>query len=386
MSSAPLVVHVVHRFAVGGLENGVANLIDRLPEYRHAVIALTACDPAFCARIRRNDVVYRSLEKREGQDWGLYRRLARTFRELRPAVVHTRNLAALEAQLPAWWTGVPVRIHGEHGWDVGDLHGRRGRYRLLRRLHRPLVHRYVALSGHIQRYLHEGVGVPTDRIRRICNGVDTWRFLPPREDEERLGPFPPEALVLGWAGRMEAVKAPLDLVRAFAMLAGSGRPWSPRLRLLMVGEGSLMPQVRAELERAGLLERAWLPGRRDDLPDLYRAMDLFVLPSLAEGISNTILEAMASGLPVVATAVGGNPELLEPGVTGALVPPRDPAALAAALASYLDDPERLRREGRAARRRARERFSIEVMVEAYRDLYRELFLARGLEPPTPTSA
>ncbi|HHQ42191.1 MAG TPA: sugar transferase, partial [Chromatiales bacterium] len=137
----PLVAHVIYRLQTGGLENGLVNLINRLPRerFRHAVVCLTEAT-AFAARIEREDVRVHELRKREGNDPALLWRLWRLFREMRPAIVHSRNLAALEAQLPAALAGVPCRIHGEHGWDVHDPDGRSRRYRLVRRLYRPFVH------------------------------------------------------------------------------------------------------------------------------------------------------------------------------------------------------------------------------------------------------
>ena len=164
-----LIAHVVHRFDIGGLENGVVNLIDRLPEsrWRHAVLALTEVSSAFTQRGQRQDVQYVSLHKSPGHLWKLYPRLVRLFRELQPAVVHTRNLAALEAVVPAWAAGVPARIHGEHGRDGKDPNGARRRYQWVRRAYRPFVSRYVALSQDLERYLRERVGVPEDRIVQL---------------------------------------------------------------------------------------------------------------------------------------------------------------------------------------------------------------------------
>ena len=144
----PLIAHVVYRFDVGGLENGVVNLINRLPQgsWRHAVLALTDVSPAFAKRVQRQDVQYVSMHKAPGHLWKLYPRLTRVFRELRPAVVHTRNLAALEAVVPAWAAGVTVRIHGEHGRDEIDPNGVRRRYQWVRRAYSPFVSRYVAVS------------------------------------------------------------------------------------------------------------------------------------------------------------------------------------------------------------------------------------------------
>ena len=137
----PLIVHVVYRFDVGGLENGVVNLINRLPaqSWRHAVVSLTDVDPAFAARISRSNVRFIALHKAPGHAVRLYPRLVALLRELKPAIVHTRNLAALEATLPAWIAGVPARLHGEHGRDIGDLDGSNVRYQRVRRLYRPFV-------------------------------------------------------------------------------------------------------------------------------------------------------------------------------------------------------------------------------------------------------
>ena len=141
----PLIAHVMHRFDVGGLENGVVNLINNLPSeaYRHAVISLTEITD-FRQRILRKDVQYFALKKRPGHALWIYPELFKLFRNLRPAIVHSRNLAALEVVVPAWAAGVPVRIHVEHGRDVGDLDGSNKKYQVIRRLYRPFVtHRCV---------------------------------------------------------------------------------------------------------------------------------------------------------------------------------------------------------------------------------------------------
>jgi sugar transferase (PEP-CTERM/EpsH1 system associated) len=366
----PLIAHVIHRLAVGGLENGVVNLINHIPpeRYRHTIIALTETTE-FQARIARPDVAIHALHKRDGHDLGLYRRLWSLFRRLRPDVVHTRNMAALEGAAVAWAAGVPARIHGEHGWDVLDLHGRNRRYRLLRRSVRPFVQHYVTVSKHLEDFLRHSVAVPEERISQIYNGVDTGRFRP---GHQPIGPAdfrPARGLVIGTVGRMQAVKDPLTLIRAFIRLLRLVPEHPSELRLVMVGDGPLRAQAQSLLHEAGLAQQAWLPGARDDVPELLRGLDVFVLPSLAEGISNTILEAMATGLPVVATAVGGNTELVLPGVTGALVPADDPDAMARALADYVRAPERLAAHGQAARRRAEGEFSLASMVSRYLAVY-----------------
>jgi sugar transferase (PEP-CTERM/EpsH1 system associated) len=341
--------------------------------YRHAIVCMTECT-AFSQRIRRDDVTLHGLDKREGKDLGVHRRLWDVLRSLRPDIAHTRNLATLEAQVTAALAGVPGRVHGEHGWDVGDPDGSNPRNRWLRRMVRPLVGQYIALSRHQMAYLSRAIGVSSARLVQIYNGVDTTRFLPADTGREGLEPLPegfapPGTVVIGGVMRMQPVKAPQHLAEAFIALRERLPQAFPNLRLVIVGEGMLRDFVALSLSEAGVAEQAWLPGNREDVPDLVRAMDIFVVPSLAEGICNTILEAMASGLPVVATDVGGNPDLVQPGVTGTLVPASDPAVLANVLAAYVTDPDRRRREGQAARTRAETQFSMKAMVQGYMTAY-----------------
>ncbi|HRD48149.1 MAG TPA: TIGR03088 family PEP-CTERM/XrtA system glycosyltransferase [Candidatus Contendobacter sp.] len=372
--------HIIHRLDYGGLENGLVNLINHMPleRYRHAIICLTDFNPEFRRRIQLPGVEVCALHKRDGHDLRLYGRGWSLLRRLRPAMVHTRNLAALEMQLPALLAGVRARVHGEHGWNE-DPAQMNPRHHRLRRWLRPLVGHYIALSGELEAYLREGVGVAATRITRICNGVDTRRFYPGRDRAPLPANFaPPGASVIGTVGRLETVKDQPNLVRAFTHLMQTVPDARDRLRLVIVGDGSLRTEIERLLAEAHVQDQAWLAGSRDEVPELLRSLDLFVLPSRAEGISNTILEAMACGLPVVATDVGGNAELVAKGETGQLVPANDPAALAAAIRGYVDDPDRMRAHGAAGRRRVEARFSLEAMVAAYRAVYDAALNKRSL--------
>jgi sugar transferase (PEP-CTERM/EpsH1 system associated) len=374
----PLVAHVVYRFAVGGLENGVVNLVNRLPHdrWRHVVVSLTTVDPAFARRILRPDVECIALHKPPGQGWRMWPQLYRVFRELRPAVVHTRNLAALEAQVPAWAAGVGARVHGEHGRDVDDLHGTSRRHVWMRRAYRPFVHRYVALSRDLAGYLQGPVRVPHQRVAQIFNGVDTDRFAPAAAGRAQIAgsPFHHDTggWLLGTVGRMQTVKAQPLLVRAFLRALDLAPHLRGRLRLVLVGDGPLRAECEQLLARAGATPLAWVAGERADVPDVMRGLDCFVLPSLAEGISNTILEAMSGGLPVIATDVGGNADLVADGDTGLVVPAGDVEALALGIVRMARDPAAARAMGRAGRERVLQRFSLQAMLDAYEALYREV--------------
>lgn len=382
----PLVLHLVYSFDVGGLENGIVNLINRMDpgRFRHMVVALTRCESSFCQRVKRPDVGFMSLHKPPGHGYKLYPTLYRLFKDQRPAILHTRNLAALEAVVPARAAGVPVRIHGEHGWDVSDPGGTRHKFRLMRRLYKPFVSHYIALSGQIARYLELGVGVPEARLSRICNGVDTARFHPAGGGGRTMLPGSPfnasGLLIVGTVGRLQAVKDQLTLVQAFAhartLLGSAAAP----LRLIIAGDGPLRGEVDAAIDAAGVREQVWLAGNRADVPDVMRALDLFVLPSRAEGISNTILEAMASGLPVIATQVGGNDELVT-SETGRLVPAIEPRIMGEEIARYAADLQLRNAQGHAGRLRVEADFSLDGMVERYTTLYQlQLDAAGALRP------
>lgn len=380
----PCVMHVVYRFDVGGLENGVVNLLNHMPAtaYRHVIVALTDISD-FRQRVRRDDVQYLALHKPPGHGVWLYPKLYQLFRAWRPAVVHTRNLAALEAVVPAWLAGVPVRIHGEHGRDVGDLDGNSRRYQWLRRFYRPFVSHYIALSKDLAEYLKMRTGVPARRITQIYNGVDVRRFSPPAGQRDQIAgcPFNPDQhWLVGTVGRMQHVKDQTMLARAFVEAISLQPSLRGHVRLVMVGDGPLRAQVQSVVAAAGLSDLCWLPGERSDVSDVMRGLHCFVLPSLAEGISNTILEAMACGLPVIATRVGGTSELVIEGQTGELLPAGNHMALAHSLVRLAGAPQQAVAWGRAGRLLAEHQFSLPAMVAAYQGLYdRQRALAAGIK-------
>ncbi|MFZ1245075.1 MAG: TIGR03088 family PEP-CTERM/XrtA system glycosyltransferase [Azonexus sp.] len=371
----PLVAHVVHRFDTGGLENGVVNLINHMPEdaYRHAVIALTEITD-FKQRINRPDVKFISLSKRPGHVLWIYPQLYRLFRQLKPAIVHTRNLAALETAVPAWAAQVPVRLHGEHGRDVGDFDGTSKKYQWVRRIYSPFVKHYIALSKDLAHYLVEPIGINEKRVTQIYNGVDATRFHPAPLRQNIPGcPFNDAGLwLVGTVGRMQTVKDQTNLAHAFVHALKTAPELRDRLRLVMIGDGPLRQESLAILLAAGLAELAWLPGERSDTPDIMRGLDCFILPSLGEGISNTILEAMASGLPIIATAVGGNVELVQDGLNGSLVPPANPEALAKAIQGLAQQRESAKRMGEKSRQLVEAQYSMAAMVTNYQQLYDRL--------------
>ncbi|MDP2263630.1 MAG: TIGR03088 family PEP-CTERM/XrtA system glycosyltransferase [Hydrogenophaga sp.] len=368
-----LIVHVVYSFHVGGLENVIVQLINRLPAdaFDHVVLSLTTISD-FRNRITRPDVRFIELNKPPGHAVPLYPRIYRLLRELKPDVVHTCNLAALEVVPLAWLARVPLRIHAEHGWDAHDPQGQNPRYQRVRRLYKPFVTHYVAVSKDIFDYLGRAIGVPPSRRSLIANGVDTECFSPRDVVTEAVDgcPFRPgQHWMAGTVGRLMTVKNQPLLARAFVTLLQRHPQARERARLVLVGEGPLRAETESILDAAGLRPLAWMPGARDDVPAILRMLDCFVLPSDAEGTSCTLQEAMSVGLPVVATAVGGTPELVADNATGSLVPRGDAPAMADALWRYFSDSPVARVHGQAARRHALATFSLQAMLPRYEQLF-----------------
>lgn len=373
----PLIAHVIHRLGTGGMENGLVNLVNGLPgdHYRHAIVCMTESTP-FRDRIEDPAVGVHELHKRSGKDLGCYWRFFRLMRRLRPAVVHTRNLGTIDLAPVAALAGVPYRLHGEHGWYNEDPKGLSLRYRKLRRICDRFIDGYVAVSQDIARWLSGHIGIEAARVTQIYNGVDTVRFAPegPRAALPAIGSGEPP-LVVGTVGRLDPIKRFDVLIEWFARRHGD----CGGARLVIVGDGPERAALERLATRLGVSAVVWLAGNRPDVADLMRAMDVFVLPSRNEGISNTILEAMASGLPVVATDVGGNCELIDRGVTGELVTCGQGPALGDAIAAYLDDADLRARHGAAARESVLKRFSLDRMMQNYDELYMA-GLSLGLSP------
>ncbi|MCB1753335.1 MAG: TIGR03088 family PEP-CTERM/XrtA system glycosyltransferase [Gammaproteobacteria bacterium] len=371
----PLVVHIIHELGTGGLENGLINLINRTPgnRYRHAIVCLTRTG-TFESRLMNSDVEVVSMHRRSGQDFGLYWKLWKILYRMKPAIVHTRNLSALEAQIPAFFQRRVKTVHGVHGRDVFDLEGKNRKYNLMRRMIRPLVGRYISVSRDLREWLINVIGVPGERVVQIYNGVDQALFKP----GDRCYTIAPEGflagdpVIVGTVGRLAEVKDQATLINAFASVLNSLSSDTAPPKMIIAGDGPMRNRLEQLVDALGIGKYVWITGDRSDIPDILRLFDLFVLPSLGEGISNTILEAMATGLPIVATNVGGTPELVEHGANGYLVPSGDSVQMASYISRLVLSEAQRKIMGSASLERVRIRFDWNRTVDSYLAVYDEL--------------
>jgi sugar transferase (PEP-CTERM/EpsH1 system associated) len=363
---APKVVHVVLSLQPGGLERLVCDL--SLSTSRSGNDVLVCCldvDGKLSASLRRAGIGVHVVKRRPGLDALLVLRLARFFRRERVGVVHTHGL---DPMLYAGWAarlaGVPVRIHTQHDTMLEAADWRR---RLKFRIAARAFHKIVAVSART----HDIVSAhhhAAEQVMTIANGIDERRFAA-TAPQGGLPVLPGESrdLVIGTVARLAPEKGLNRLIDAFAIV----RQTRPRVRLMIVGDGPERGQLEAQVDRLGIRPAVSFLGYRDNVEHVVRQFDLFVLSSLTEGIPLALLEAMAAGIPPVATAVGGVPEVVVDAESGLLVPPGDPRALLHAIVDLLDHPEKRATLGTNAAARIRDKFSLSRMAADYRKLYRQ---------------
>ncbi len=370
------VMHVLDRLDTGGTEKAVLKLIRGLDEdlFEHYICTLRGTDPSagqWSAGVQLVNL------GREGTNFKFnVPRLVRAMRAIQPAVVHSRNWGAIEAVIAARIAGVPAVVHSEHGYELEMQSGLPLRRRVLRHLTYRMASATATVTHELRNYHAGQAWWRPERIRILYNGVDLDEFrsrLQAREAlRQQLG-IPAQALVLGSVGRMVRLKDFMTLLKAARLLFTE----IPGLYVVLVGAGPELSNLQEFVASAHELEgRIIFLGMLDQVADALNAMDIFVLPSMMEGMSNTLLEAMAVGLPIVATRVGGNMEVVGEGVCGYLFTPQDVHGLAGLLRTLLRDGSLRADFGVAARQRAAKEFSLQAMVARYRDLYLELALCK----------
>jgi glycosyltransferase involved in cell wall biosynthesis len=312
--------------------------------------------------IRQRDIPFFIMRRREpGIDFKLMWRMYRLFREHRIDVVQTHHFNQLFYSLPgAILAGARV-IHTEHSIKAYAAR----RLRIALRLLSLGCEKVIAIGEDGARVLLDEVKLPKRKLEIIRAGIDPARFREPRDESRRALGLAEEDRVAVIIARLYPEKNHRLLLAAFAEAAGR----IERARLLIAGEGVEREAIEAEIHRLSLWDRVWMLGVRRDVPRLLAAADVFALSSDREGLPIAIIEAMAAARPVVATAVGDIPDVVRDGTDGRIVPPGDPAALAAALIELLGDRERAAEMGRNAQRFATDRFAVGAMIERYQQLF-----------------
>lgn len=360
------VLEVMGNAIVGGMESCVQRLIERLPRERFTVTALCPFESAFTERLRGLDVEVVVTPMPDNPPWCSV--------QLASALIKTSAIDVLHAHLPNahLLAGLAGKLTGKP--VLASIHGRQ-LTTLDMEVHRTAgTHLGVVCR---QSYFHAiGMGVNAAQTSYLPNGVDVEAFKPAARPENGLRKefgIPADAPVAGFIGRLVWEKGPEVFLNAALLM----RHLVPNAHFIMIGDGEMAPEVRAFIDRHGLADRVHLAGMRADMPSIYPQFDLAVSTSHSEAMPLAIMEAMACGLPVVATEVGGVPDLVEQGETGWLIRHEDFEGTARMAARMLADPAMVRRMGAKARKRAVERFSLDASVERVAQVLTRLVPARS---------
>jgi sugar transferase (PEP-CTERM/EpsH1 system associated) len=363
------VVHIVPELVPYGLENMLAHLVCSTDRTRFEPVVISLFGPAeggLESVLQASGVQVFHLHKHRGFDPRMYVRLFRILKQIRPHIVHSHNYVLRYTLPSALLAGVPAMTHTIHNvaHKEVDRVGQCIQWIAFRGLVHPVAIAQEVVTTYRQVYGPRTLtlipyGIPVEVFSRAACHRESWR--------EREG-FHESDLLYVCVARFFHQKNHSTLIEAFA----NGPARDPRCKLILAGDGGLQAAVEAQAQSLGIRSQVRFLGRRDDIPDVLAAADVFVLASLWEGSPLSVMEAMAAGRPVIATTVGGVPELLDDGVHGFLVSPGDARALSEAMLHLMRNPGERVRMGSAAAIRARERFDHRQMVKAYEALYQSL--------------
>ncbi len=368
MSHRINIMHIVLSLECGGLEKIAIDLASKLNGgiFNSCICCLdTFGELAKEAKEKGIEVV---LTKRmPGIDFTLPFKLAAIMKKRNICLVHTHNPGPLlYGTLAAKLAGIPVIINTRHGrakkhrnsyiWNMNDA--------------------VIAISEDAKREMLKWNRIDTKKTKVIYNGIDIDRYSKQQNGSEakKALNIEPSTFVVGTVARLSPEKDQVTLIDAFSKVVNK----IDDAKLIFVGDGILREELVNYASKLGISDKVMFLGFRDDVFKILPVFDVFVLSSLTEGISLTLLEAMAARKPILATSVGGNPEIVEDGVTGFLVPPKDPDKMAEKIINLLQNKELARRMGETGRKRMAEKFSLDRMVSEYKQLYEECLARKGL--------
>jgi glycosyltransferase involved in cell wall biosynthesis len=384
------VMQLTRNLDIGGAQETARTLAKYLPRVGCPTVVCSFGDGPLRREIEQSGVPVELLADRHHSvvafPWFLVemirrrRDLLNVVAKHRADVVQTQGLGTLDflvmtlgigRKLQVWWTiqNAKFMVREEHLARYKFLLGpKRAAHRWLYRAGARIVKGIVVVSDETAASFREVVGDVEGKVAVVANAVDVESYPSTVDREEvraRLG-FGPADHVMTMVGTFKRQKGHRYLIRATAEVA----PRWPQLHIVLVGDGELRPAIKAQVEEAGVAHRVHFLGSRRDVPELLAASDSFVLPSLWEGLSVALVEAMASKLPVIATAVSGTSQVVVDGVTGWLVPPADPTSLARVMTELISDPARAARMGAAGRERVAASFSAQAQAEQLAALFR----------------
>lgn len=363
MNNPVKIMHVVLSLECGGLEKMAIDLASGLDigKYTSSICCINTLGELAESAIQRGIQVF-CLEKKSGFDVLAIFKLAKLLKKEKISIVHSHNPGAMiYAAVAAKIAGVPVIINTRHGRE------------------RKVVNRYlwamndaiVSISYDAQQRLLECNHIDAGKTRVIHNGIEVAEH---NGKQTRIEDVAHDDVVIGTVGRLAPEKDYVTLLDAFALIADK----IANAKLLFVGDGALRNELEQHCLRNRIADKVIFLGFRNDVRDLLKSMDMFVLPSLTEGISLGLLEAMAAGLPVVATDVGGNPEVIKNGVNGFLVPSKNPNALAERIAAVLSNRDLSLSMGDGGRKTFEAKFTLARMLKEYENLYAEILQKRNI--------
>lgn len=347
---------------IGGSERLAASIGQGLdPERFEVFFAAIGNDGDIGQQLRERGFVTAAFQRRDGFDRQLFRKIWHSIRTHRVDIVQSHHLSSLiYGGFPTRLAGAKL-VHTEHEIKTFE---RPRNVRWLRTL-QHLVHRFVAIDDSIAQFLHDRAKIAKDRIVVIPNGIDLQRFHPAPAREK-------EQFVVGWVGRLDPPKRPDVFVEAIGLV----RQKLPHVHGILIGPGILADSVRSRIVELGLSDYVAMLGGRSDIPELLQTMDCFVLCSDAEGLPISLVEAMASGLPCIASGVGAIPKVLQDGANGLVLEENNPSILAAKLENIVQNAAFRAKLGSAAREASIARFDLRSTVEQYSKLFSELMKSR----------
>jgi len=381
------ILHVLDSLGVGGMERVVIDVVNGLDQSRFDQIVCCVSRKGEAAWRLRDDAECVDLGKGDGADHLMPLKIARVIRREAPDIIHTQSWSGVDAAVAKLIAGGAKLVHSEHGRNYPHLGSEPLKRKVARRCLYHFSDAVFAVSNEARDYYCRETGFPRDRMRVVPNGIDVRRI----DDADRSGAreelgIGADDFVIGTVARLDATKDTITLARAFARLYLSQARSSPKpqtllkpgLRLLIVGDGDQRTAIERFVAERELNGAVIFTGVRHDVPRLLGAVNLFALTSLSEGMPITVLEAMAARLPVVATRVGALPELVEEGITGFLVEPKDDRTLAERFGRLSSNRDLTRRFGQAGRRKVEREYSLDSMLRRYAELYLSVLKHKSL--------